>query len=62
MNSAKLQDTRLIYINLLHFYTLIIKYQKKIKEIIPSNIPLKKNETPRNKLIQGDERPVHWKL
>ena len=29
MHSARLQDTRLIYKNLLHFYTLIMKYQKE---------------------------------
>ena len=29
MNSAKLQDTRLIYRNMLHFYTLIMNYQKE---------------------------------
>ena len=28
MNSTKLQDTRLIYRNLLYFYTLIMNYQK----------------------------------
>ena len=29
MNSVKLQDTKLIYINLLHFYKLTIKDQKE---------------------------------
>ena len=29
MNSVKLQDTRLIYRNLLLFYTLIMSYQKE---------------------------------
>ena len=29
MNSVKLQDTKLIYRNLLHFYTLLTNYQKE---------------------------------
>ena len=29
MNSVKLQDTKLIYRNLLHFYTLAVNYQKE---------------------------------
>ena len=33
MNSTKLQDTRLIYRNLLQFYTLILNYQNdKVKK------------------------------
>ena len=31
----KLQDTKLIHRNLLHFYTLTTKDQKEIKETIP---------------------------
>ena len=35
MNSAGHQDTRLIYRNLLHFFTLTMKYQKeKVKDNI----------------------------
>ena len=34
MNSVKLQDTKLIYRQLLHFYTLIINYQNTIPFII----------------------------
>ena len=29
MNSVKFQETKLIYRNLLHFYTLTMKYQKE---------------------------------
>ena len=32
MNSVKLQDARLIYINLLLFYELIMNYQKAKKK------------------------------
>ena len=35
MNLLKLQGSKLIYRNLLHFYTLTMKYWKKIKEEIP---------------------------
>ena len=34
----KLQDTKFIYRNLLHFYTLTAKYQKEVKEIISFTI------------------------
>ena len=35
INSARLQDTGFIYTNLLHFYTLIMKFQKeKVKKIL----------------------------
>ena len=39
MNSVKLQDTKLIYRNLLHFHILTMNYQRNIK----------KNTIPRNK-------------
>ena len=29
MNSVKLQDAKLIYRNMLHFYSLTVKYQKE---------------------------------
>ena len=35
---VKLQDTKLIYRNLLHFYILTAKYQKEVKEIISFTI------------------------
>ena len=38
LNSVKLQDTKLIYRNLLHFYILTAKYQKEVKEIISFTI------------------------
>ena len=45
-----LQDTRLIYRNLLLFYTLIMNYQK---EKAKSNNCSIKNKIARNKLNQG---------
>ena len=42
MHSVKLQDTKLIYRNLLHFYTLTMKYKKKIKETIIFTITSKR--------------------
>ena len=39
---SKLQDTKLIYRNLLHFYTLTMKYQREIKEAIPFTITFKR--------------------
>ena len=60
MNSAKFQDTRLIYRNLLHFFTLTINYPKekvkKKKNLVQNHI--KKNKIPRNKLNQGGKRPI----
>ena len=45
MNSVKLQDTILIYRNLLHFYTVTIQYQKvKFKNQSHSQAQ-KKNKT-----------------
>ena len=47
MNSAKLQDTRLIYRNLLFFCTLIMNYQKEIaKTKITFKISSKWKEYP----------------
>ena len=42
MNSAKLQDTKSIHRNHLHFYILIMKNQKEIKESIPFTIATKR--------------------
>ena len=49
MNLVKLQDTKLIDRNLLHFYTLTTKDQKeKLRK--QSHLPLhQKNKIPRNK-------------
>ena len=41
MNSAKSQDRKSIYINLLHSYTLTMKNQKDIKESITFTIATK---------------------
>ena len=59
MNSVKFQDTKSMYRNLLHFYTLIMNYQKeKLRK--QSHLQLiKKNEIPKNKFNQGTERPLH---
>ena len=42
MNLVKLQDTKLIYRKLSHFYTLIKIYQKEIKATIPFTITSKR--------------------
>ena len=42
MNSVKLQDTKLIYRNLLCFYTLTMNYQKEIKKTTPLTIASKR--------------------
>ena len=43
MNSVKLQDTKLIYINLLCFYTLTMNYQKeKLRKHFHFTIPSKR--------------------
>ena len=42
MDSVMLQDTKLMYKNLLHFYKLTMKYQKeKLRETFPFTIALK---------------------
>ena len=60
MNSVKLQYTKIIYRNLLDFYTLIMKYRKE-KRNQENNLiynRIKENKIPRNKFNQGGERPV----
>ena len=58
MNSVKLQDVKLTYRNLLHFYTLITIYQKeKLRKHSIFNY-IRKNKIPRNKFSQGGERLV----
>ena len=42
MNLAKLQDTKSIYINHLHFYTNNEKSEREIKESIPITIAIKR--------------------
>ena len=51
---VKLQDTKLIYRNLLHFYTLTMK--EKLNNPIYQHI--QQNKIPRNKPTKGGKRPV----
>ena len=44
MNLVKLKDTKLIHRNLLHFYTLILKYQKLLSRKIPIWSSTEKNK------------------
>ena len=48
MNSVKLQETRLIYINLLLFSTLIINYHKEKARKQSHLKHIEKNKIPRN--------------
>ena len=58
MISAIYQNVRLIYRNLLHFYTPIMKHQRGI---IIVKIASKKEDTKhRNILNHGGERLIHW--
>ena len=51
MNSVELQDTKLIYRNMFHFYTLTADYQReKLQKAIPFTIASKNNKILRNKL------------
>ena len=54
----KLQDTKLIYKCLLHFYTLITNYQRNRENNSICNCS-KKNKIPKNKFKQEGERPIH---
>ena len=60
MNSSRLQNTRLIYKNLLFLYTSneVSERESKKKKIYLKLHPEKK-KNPRNKLNQGGERPIH---
>ena len=49
MNLEKWQDAKLIYRNLLHFYTLTMKHQKEKLKNNPIYYHIKKNKIPRNK-------------
>ena len=53
MNSVKLQDAKLIYRNLLHFYALT-----EIKKTILFTVASKRIKMPRNKFNQRSERPI----
>ena len=53
MNSARFQDTRLIYRNLWHFYTLM-NNQKGKQEKIPFKITSKRIKIPRYEFNQGE--------
>ena len=54
----KLQDTKVIYRNLLHCYTLIQRNQ----ESNPIYNCIQKNKIPMNKSTYGNQRAVLWKL
>ena len=49
MNLVKLQDIKLIHKKFLNSYTLTIKDQREIKEIIPFNIATKKKKKKKKK-------------
>ena len=54
---SRIQD--LIYRNLLHLFTLTMKYQKeKVKKFCLKSHPIKIKNKPRNKFNQGGERPT----
>lgn len=59
MNSVKLQNTKLIYKNLLHFCTLIMNYQKEKSRKQFHYDHIKNNKIPRNKFNKGGERSAH---
>ena len=60
INSVKLQDTKSVHKTLLHFYTLIMKYQKEKYGKIPHlQLHPKKPNISRNEFNQGGERPVY---
>ena len=62
MNSVKLQDTRIIYTYLAFLDTNNKLSEKENKKTIPFKNHIKKNKTHRNKLNQGGERSIRWKL
>ena len=59
MNSVKLQDTKLIYRNLLCFCTLKVSERESKKKKIYLKLHPEKKKNPRNKLNQGGEIPIH---
>ena len=46
----RLQDTKLLYRNLLHFYTLTMSYQKEKLRKQSTYNHIRKNKIPRNRL------------
>ena len=61
MNSVKLQNTNLIYLNLFHSCTLITNYEKeKLREQSIYNC-IKKNKIFKNKFNQGGEKSKIYK-
>ena len=50
MNPVKLHNTKLLYRNLLHFYTLTMNYQKEKFRKQSTYNHIKKNKIPRNRL------------
>ena len=59
---VKLQDTKLMHRNLLHYYTLMMKNLKDKLRKHSIYHGSKKNKIPRNKPTKGDKRPVCRKL
>ena len=53
MNLVKLQATKLIWINLLHFYTLAVKMRKRNLRRSFMDYHIEKNEIHRNKTTKG---------
>ena len=62
MNLAKLQDTKSIHRNHLHFCILTEKSESEIKESIPFTIATKRIKYLGINLPYGDKRTVHRKL
>ena len=62
MNSGKLEDTKLIYRNLLHLYTLRVNNQKNQLRKQPHLQLLQKNQITRKKSNQEDKKPILGKL
>ena len=62
MNLVKMQDTKLIHRNLLHFYIIITIYQRE--KLIKINFIcnyIRKNKIPRKNFSKGGKSPVLWK-
>ena len=59
MNLVKMQDTKLIHRNLLHFYIIITIYQRE--KLIKINFIcnyIRKNKIPRKNFSKGGKSPV----
>ena len=59
MNLVKLQETKLMHRNPLHSYTLTVKTQREIKEIIPFTIVTKIIKYLGINLLKGSQRVGH---